>query len=439
MFKWLQHSRKARIIFAAFGLMLIAGILIYQIPAIQSRVDWRVFRISSYVNGVVNPMGPIPTAFPSSQGTASPIVQPPLPTATSTASPLPTPTATTMLPLPPQVSLPAPAFEDETKFPNNCGPATLAMALRMYGWTGDQFSISNVIKPIKGDRNVNPDELRWWVLNNPGGLALTAEYRVNGNLTRLKQLLAAGYAVIIEETFTYDTPYWPNDDLWAAHYVLLTGYDDAASEFTIQDAFHGPNLKVSYTKLEKDWEPFNHMYFLVFQSGDAAKLSDLLGPDWNVDTNRQNALNATQAATLADPKDAFAWFDYGSNLVYFDKYPEAKQAYDTARALGLPQRMFRYQFGPFIADFNTNQIDDLLLITQDTLNMAYSKESVFSKGEYYSEEAWLWKGYALYRKGDLKGAADSWNNALVVHPDYCDAESAINTYIQPTYHGVCVP
>ena len=39
----------------------------------------------------------------------------------------------------------------------------------------------------------------------------------------------------------------------------------------------------------------------------------------------------------------FAWFNLGSDLVYFDRYEEAALAYDKARELGLPLRMFRYQ------------------------------------------------------------------------------------------------
>jgi hypothetical protein len=44
-------------------------------------------------------------------------------------------------------------------------------------------------------------------------------------------------------------------------------------------------------------------------------------------------------------KNAFAWFNQGTNLTYFQRYSEAAQAYDTARSIGLPQRLLRYQFG----------------------------------------------------------------------------------------------
>jgi len=76
----------------------------------------------------------------------------------------------------------------------------------------------------------------------------------------------------------------------------------------------------------------------------------------------QHALEIAQAETQANPKDAYAWFNLGSNLVYFEKYTEAAHAYDSARQIGLPQRMLRYQFGPFIAYFHAARYDDLLAV-----------------------------------------------------------------------------
>jgi hypothetical protein len=33
---------------------------------------------------------------------------------------------------------------------------------------------------------------------------------------------AAGFPVMIEETFMMEESYWPNDDRWAGHYLLVT-------------------------------------------------------------------------------------------------------------------------------------------------------------------------------------------------------------------------
>jgi uncharacterized protein YvpB len=125
------------------------------------------------------------------------------------------------------------------------------MAMNMYGWDGDQDVIAAEIKPILQDRNVNPEEMTYYVRNYAGWLR--TEYRVAGNIELLKRLLAARYPVIIEGTTSLDPndALGPNDDLWAAHYLLLTGYDDAAGVFTVQDSYHGGNLTVTYDQL--DW------------------------------------------------------------------------------------------------------------------------------------------------------------------------------------------
>ena len=58
------------------------------------------------------------------------------------------------------------------------------MYLRFYGWEGDQETITEVIKPFREDRNVNVEELAYYVRNYAGWLKI--EYRVGGDLETLK-------------------------------------------------------------------------------------------------------------------------------------------------------------------------------------------------------------------------------------------------------------
>lgn len=413
-------SKKVRMIALALAGFLLLSVLVYQIPNVKSAVDWRTEKFGLYVKNVLNPPGPVPTAlptttpFPTEEGT---------PTHTTTPEPALTPTSpasptTTSAPLPAQVTLDPPAWEQQT--PNNCGPATLSMALRMYGWTGTQAEIADQIKPVLQDRNVNPEELAWYVRNNAGWLNI--EYRVAGDLPLLKRLLAARYPVIVESVTSLDPndALGPNDDLWAAHYLLLTGYDDAAQTFTVQDSYHGANLTVAYSQLETDWKAFNNLYIVFYLPQEQAELQSILGADWDADANRQRALELAQAETQAAPQDTFAWFNLGSNLVYFERYNDAANAYDKSREIGLPLRMFRYQFGPFIAYFQSNRNDDLLALTD------------YARGvTEMSEETWLWYGWALYRKDDFKGARAAWNKALEIRPGYVDAQYALNFLTGP--------
>ena len=243
---------KTKTILSGAAVILLLAFLLYQIPAVERQVSWRVEVAMAYLRGVIDPVKGVPTAKPV---TANPETQVALSSATPspalTATPLtPAPTATpapSPTPIPAAVSLPAPAWEKQDI--NNCGPASLAMYLRFYGWEGDQFAIAELLKPQREDRNVNVEELVYYVRTRAGWL--NAEYRVGGDISLLKRLLAAGIPVMIEESFYFEEPFWPNDDLWAAHYNLLTGYDDVAQAFTGQDSFYGSNQVVSYATLDE--------------------------------------------------------------------------------------------------------------------------------------------------------------------------------------------
>jgi hypothetical protein len=397
--------------------LVFVSVLVYQIPYVKARLSWRADIAITYLRGVIKPVKPfptpaeavvLPTQAATSTSTSFPTLVPDAPTATiaPTATPQVSPT-----PIPAAVTLPPPLWEQQGA--NNCGPATLALYLRFYGWEGNQDTIAQVVKPIPEDRNVNPDELVYFVRTHTGWL--NAEFRVGGDLQLLKQLIAAGFPVMIEESFFFDTPYWPNDDLWAAHYLLVTGYDDSAQTFTGQDSFHGPNQVISYATLDSYWQIFNRVYLLVYPPAQEAALKSVLGDNWDADLNRQHALEVSQAETVSQPNNAYTWFNLGSNLVYFERYGEAASAYDTARKLGLYQRMLRYQFGPFFAYFHAAMTTELLAVTDYALQRTPN-----------SEEALLWHGWALYRMGKKNEAVADWQKALEYHPGYQDAQYALD-------------
>jgi tetratricopeptide (TPR) repeat protein len=296
---------------------------------------------------------------------------------------------------------------------NNCGPAALTMYLRFYGWEGDQFAISDLLKPERADRNVNVEELAYYVRTQAGWL--NVEFRVGGDLDLLKEFLAAGIPVMIEESFFFEEAYWPNDDLWAAHYQLLTGYDETTQTFTGQDSYHGPDQQIGYQELDEHWQIFNRVYILVYLPHQEETVNAILGPHSDPDFNRQHALDVARSETESEPENAYAWFNVGTNLTYFESYIQAAVAYDKARELGLPQRMFRYQFGPFIAYFHSGRTAELLALTEYALKITPK-----------SEEAWLWHGWGLYRQGETRQAIDHFTQALSLNANYLDAQYALD-------------
>jgi hypothetical protein len=144
--------------FIGAGIFLLA-VLGLQIPAIHDPLAWRYEVAKTYIRNVLNPVGAVPTAIPNPNGTRVPA--PPTAPATPTlqAAETPVPPTPTLAPPPQQASLGSPPYEKQA--PNNCGPAALSMMLHMFGWSGDQKTISDVIKPVNGDRNVNPEEMAY--------------------------------------------------------------------------------------------------------------------------------------------------------------------------------------------------------------------------------------------------------------------------------------
>jgi len=417
----MSRSTLTRVSLFVLALPVLA-LLLYQLPPVKTRLDWRVDVALTYLRNVMDPAGEMPTPLPQPalaityHPTASPTAGEAAETPTPTTGPTPT-SSPSPTPLPRSVDLGAPEWEKQT--PNNCGPATLSLYLKTFGWDGDQEDISSLLKPQTDDRNVNVEELVYFVRTQAGWL--NAEFRVGGDIELLKRFLAAGLPVVIEEGMRLDSDYWPDDDRWAGHYLLLTGYDDQAQAFTAQDTFVGPDRTVPYQSVEENWQAFNYVYILLFRPEQAGTVQAILGADWDPDTNRQRALEKAQQQTEKRPDNAFAWFNLGSNLVYFERYNEAARAYDTARQLGLPQRMLRYQFGPFFAYFFSGRNEDLLAVVEYALQRTPN-----------SEEALLWRGWGKYRAGDRSGALADFQAALDENPNYQDAQYALDfVYTNP--------
>jgi tetratricopeptide (TPR) repeat protein len=296
---------------------------------------------------------------------------------------------------------------------NNCGPASLSIYLRYYGWNGDQFDISNLIKPERKDRNVNIEELLYYTSNYAGWSK--SLFRVGGDIQMLKGFIAAGIPVMVEESMEFEAPFWINDDLWSGHYLLLTSYDDGTQAFIGQDSYNGADKQVDYETLDANWKSFNRIFVLIYLPEMERTVETLLGQHWDVDYNRHSALDAARMEAEENPEDSFAWFNIGTNLVYFEEYEQAAVAYDTARNLGLPQRMLRYQFGPFFAYFHAGRNDDLLAVTDYALRITSN-----------SEEALLWHGWARYRMGDSAGAIEDFRAAYWANLNSPDAQYALD-------------
>lgn len=427
------RQRKRWPLIVSVGLSLMSlGLLGLMVGWWLYDTDIRVrYRVDEFVGQVRDTIAPRSAVLPTavSVATLPTNVFAPLPSLTLTLTALPSPTSessptsgptATLTPVPPTVT-PFPAsftlagiVHEYQKF-NNCGPSSLAMTMSFWGWDGDQLDIAPIVKPNSYDRNVSPRELYEFLLTQ----GYDAYIRVNGDIATLKRFVAAGYPVLMEKGY-----YCEKGERcagWFGHYSVVTGYDDAKQVFVTQDSFRGPNLRLTYAYIEENWRAFNNLYLVVFPAGveQDAKVQALLGEAADVDATYRAALERAQSETqsLTGEPASFAWFNVGTNLVYFKDYAGAAQAYDRARELGLPYRMLWYQFGPYLSYYYTARYQDVVDLATFAIEGAI--------GEPGLEEAYYWRGLAEEALGQPDQAIDDYRTALIRHPGYQSAIDAL--------------
>lgn len=362
-----------------------------------------------------------PTAMPIAEGGADDQL-PPSPSATALPSPSPVPPSATPFPspIPPPKTARLEGFGHIFQTWNNCGPATLAMALSYFGMTLSQNETASVLKPNPEDRNVSPEEMVAYVNVQTPFEALA---RVNGNLDTVRRLVSQGIPVILE--IGIDPPgefRWLG---WYGHYLLVVAYDNDLAQFWVYDSWFGTSEEplenshrsgriLTYAQANEYWPHFNRSYIALFRPEEAALVADTIGPSMDDDTMWHMALTTARADAATDSENAFFWFNLGSVYNALGQYEQAAIAFDQARSIGLPWRMLWYQFGPYNAYYHVGRYEDVILLADVTL-----------KDRPYFEEAFYYRGLARKALGNLSDAQDDFRRAADFNPNFTLAVNAL--------------
>lgn len=401
---------------------MLAGI-VYLLPPVKERVDWRLNTWRMQLMSIIRP--PEKEVFvPQQEATiaVSPTI-PVTPTMLASASPTVVQTESTpqpavsptraSTPLPSTIALKGVRYMDQHGARNYCAPSTLGMALSYYGWKGTRVDVAKVVKPYDDDYNVMPYELENYAVTNANLLSVT---RIGGKLELLKSLVAGGFPVLLE-TGVYQLDL-ANNVSWMGHYVLVTGYDDAAGEFILQDAYNGQNHREKYAKLENEWRSFNFLFMVVYTPDKEQTLMSLMGAMWDETTaNRAAYDRATQEiGQMTDINLYFAWFNRGTAMVKLQDYTGAGQAFDEAFSIyqTLPEdtrpfRMVWYQTAPYQAYYYTGRYQDVVNLADFTLGLA---------NHLGLEESNYWRAMGYAAIGKRAEAIADLQTTLKIHPNF---------------------
>jgi hypothetical protein len=418
-----NNTRKLRYLILAVPLLCLCAVLVYQLPPVHDRLYWRIENIRANIFYFLHPPEKVvfvpqqqveaivkatmtaisPTATPNPSQTPSPVGP--------SYTPLPSPTLTTSpTPLPPSLHLKGVIHEYQKM--NNCGPATLAMALSYWGWKGDQSDTAAVLKPNQDDKNVMPYEMQSFV---EGSTGFKAAIRYGGDLEMLKQFIAAGYPVVVEKGIIVNEP----GKYWMGHYEVLTGYNDARQSFTAQDSYYGPDLPVLYTEISQFWRDFDYIFLIIYPPDQEAAVMAMLGPLADETASYQVAAQraSDEIYSLDGGEQFYAWYNRGTSLVKLQDYAGAAQAYDQAWAVypsmtpekNRPWRMLWYQTGPYFAYYYSKRY-------QDVINLATS--TIDRSPDAAIEETYYWRGMGRLAAGDTTGAIEDFKKSIELHPGF---------------------
>jgi len=432
----MRLNKNGKRLLAALVVLIVGGIIV-ALPPVWRRVSFYAGQAYADIKYAINP--PREVVFVPGEGdpgyvatsvaaTLTAVVPTSTPTATPThATPIPSPTPTlTPTPLPPSVYLEG--VIGEPQLFNNCGPATLSMALSYYDWGQSQRQAAEVLKPLQDDKNVMPYEMVDFVNNYTYWRALS---RMGGDLQTLKALLSAGFPVIVEKGFE---PANLKKEGWMGHYNLVLGYDDSKQVFTTQDSYlliyppgggeisdkkNFPGFSVTYEDMLKNWRAFNYVFIVIYPQEKLNDVLNTLGPLANEQDAYRIAYDRAmkEASDLSDTRDRFfAWFNAGTSLVYLQDYATAASAYDTAFAIYpqiesiyRPYRALWYQTGPYFAYYYSGRYQDVIDLATQTLD-AMSKPIL--------EESYYWRGMSYLALGDTESASKEFRESLKYHAGF---------------------
>ncbi len=370
----------------------------------------------------VDPASPDPALAAAVSPTPSPSATAPrfTPTPAATAGPTRTPRPSdtpspTPAPLyaPTKASVELTGLRHEWQTWNNCGPDTLAMNLSYYGLALTQADVAAVVHPDMDDKHTGIAQLAAFAR----GQGFEALMRVNGNADILRLLLSNGLPVMM--------PTWHVDakGTGMGHYRLLTGYDDALSEWILYDSLESrgiskdqpyPGIRLPYAQFDEWWQVMNRSYLVVYPPEQAPLVAAILGAQMDDAVMWSTSLDAARRQVAVRPDDAFAWFTLGTNLVGNGLPEDAAAAYDQARRIGLPFRMMWYQFGAFQAYYESGHFEEVVALADATLA---TTEMI--------EEVHYWRGRALATLGDVEGARRALKTALAQRADFPEAAAAL--------------
>ncbi|MFN8528696.1 MAG: hypothetical protein U0670_08810 [Anaerolineae bacterium] len=297
---------------------------------------------------------------------------------------------------------------------NRCSTAALTIYLGYYGFTGSYDSVISAVNPNIEDVATRIEELLAFAETQ----GLRGVIRYGGDVDMLRRLVANGFPVLVENVY-YDGVTGTAFGDFLSHNRVIIGYDDALGVLYSFDSLLGngedhTGRPIPYQDYDPRWQPFNRDYMVLYRPEQEALVQAVMGDQWDLQTNLEHTLALNQAELEGPNANSYSLFNSAETLTLMGRYAEAADMYDQARGLGLPWRMFWYQYGAFEAYLQVGRYDDVLTLARSVLDTTPGVEEVY----YYA-------GRAYEAQGDTQRAIANYQVALFRNQYFHEAAAAL--------------
>ena len=294
---------------------------------------------------------------------------------------------------------------------NNCGPATLSMAMAWYGVKVSQEELAKNMRPFQHPKGDNDDKtiFTYEFVNWANEYGLEAVGRVNGDIELLKKFISNGIPVVVKTWLK------PNEGI--GHFRLVTGYDENKQIIVQDDSYEGPNKKISYYDFLTMWRAFNYSYVVVYTSDLKDKVDKIIGEEVNEQTAWENALKRAGEETLKDPDNPYPHFNISTASYHLRDYERSVKEYEKVES-NLPRRMLWYQIEPIKAYQELKNYDKVFEII----------EKILENGNRSFSELYMIRGNIYLEQGLKDKAKEQFELALKYNINMEEAESALKIW-----------
>lgn len=295
---------------------------------------------------------------------------------------------------------------------NNCGPATLSMALSYVNIDKSQAELGQILRPyqIAGGDNDDKSVTLEEIANQAKKYGLYAYLRPNGTIEKLRSFISHNIPVV--------TRTWlkTNEDI--GHYRIIRGYDDVTLQIIQDDSLQNKNLRYSYTEYLQLWQPFNYEYLVIVNEEKKELVEKILEDEIDEKKAWKNALERINQEIKIQPDNWHLTFAKSRIYYYLGEYKNSVREYEKVESK-LSFRTLWYQIEPILAYYHLGNYEKSLFLINKILN---NQNKAFS-------ELYILRGDIYKKTGNKEAAVSDYQKAVFYNKNLEEAQQRLNLYI----------